>query len=527
MILLLTDKNVCPTSSIFKVNHHGWLCRGHPPPNMKIFGSRSGYAAIFKINVGFSMIKTLTKLSKKHPIIKDELAHAHLDGGFTDKAFKEIRKFLKQYPDSVTGLIVCALAHEEVGEEDKAEILYRQVLELEPRNIRAITRMAALESDNAEESDYWKKSLAAIDPLSPWIQAVEVPAKGSKDIDYPVRDREYLEAESAVAPVPEAEISEVVPEDRASNEYYEEIDKTADAETGEAIAEEMPETEIPEPVEEELDDSGTEETVMSQPPAEEEAAELPAEETDAGDRLAEEFEMPEIDVKYQEPDDLSDKLLSDLAALEGEEIPIDAEPVSVLEEAETESNTEDETPVDIEAETTEIDVDVESGAPVEDTTETETEPEPEAEPKIEAEQEIEESPAVIDGTDTPAEEDGAEITAPADSIESKQSASDGYPEQTDEAEGEEYAPSADEISELQKVYMEIDEHSNSKPINDEEQAARDIQTITLAEIYAKQGSYTKALVIYNALPEDVKIQYMDEIQRLESLVNQNPDEDKN
>ena len=522
------------------------------------------------------MIKTLTKLSKKYPIITDELAHAYLDGDSTDKAFKIIHKFLKQYPDSVTGLIVCALAHEEVGEEEEAETLYRQVLELEPRNIRAITRMAALESDNSEESDYWKKSLAAVDPLSPWIQAVEVPVKGRRDIDDPEPEAESFEEESAAAPLPEAEVTEKVYEERSSNEFYEDIDEIADAETGEAVAEKMPEPEYRAPVEEELADVGTLETELSQPIAEEEAAELPTEEAAADDNLAEEFEMPEIDVKYQEPDDLSDKLLNDLAALEGEETPIDVEPSAFPDETETELIAKDEPIVEIESEETDISVeevqeeiepdaeseyqpdeiqpaetetDIDTVVTAEDLSEIATEPEPEpveepeTESAIDREEEIAEPAILTAETDIPKEETGVEITEPVTSLESETqfseddlsdmkedsiasipSAEDEYPERIDEAETGDYAPSADEISELQKVYQEIDEHSNSKQINNKEEIQRDIQTITLAEIYAKQGSYEEALVIYNALPEDVKIQYMDEIQRLESLINQNPEE---
>lgn len=167
------------------------------------------------------MIKQLEKLAKKNPVLLDELAHAYLESGMTAKADKLVDKYLAKYPKSVTGLMVKALAQEAMGEFEKAEALFREVLALEPRNIRAVSRLAFLENDKKNPSDYWKKNLASIDPLNPWIQAVRVPRKPAE----PANDRfsENVEPARIQTPSPAAELKteeaeEVKPEVAAAIE---------------------------------------------------------------------------------------------------------------------------------------------------------------------------------------------------------------------------------------------------------------------------------------------------------------------
>jgi len=321
------------------------------------------------------MIKILEKTAKRHPILLDELAHLYLDSGWTEKAMKTVDKHLKKFPDSVTGMLVKALIHEEQGEFVESENLYREILNREPRNIRAITRLAVLENDKSDASDYWKKCLAAVDPLCPWIQAVKVRSK-TPVIGKPIGLRE----ESLSAPLDQ---------------------RAATSQT---------EPQVPEP--------------------------------------AESVQKPPI----EPPESL--------------EQPPESEPVSL-----TESDQQ------LEKDLQELEKEDIAGQPHADD---------KADPET-----MEKTPESLD-------------TPPEQEILSDDS----------------FAPSASEISELQRVYQEITENTAAKTGSADTISQKNFNTVTIARLYAEQGNIDKALTIFNALPEDIKAQYFDEIQRLENLSKQ-------
>ena len=368
------------------------------------------------------MIKTLEKNAKKYPILLDELAHAYLEGGLGDKAFKIIEKHLKKYPKNVTGLLVKALAHEDVGEAEEAERLYREIIDLEPNNIRAITRLASLEDDKSDASDYWKKMLAAVDPLCPWIQAVEVKGKKEESIDEMDTAKGWRESfeEEAVGASDATEGGESV-----SAEPVQEGDISLDEEIGlddqfdERLLKDLEELEADEAAGEESTGREDEERLM-----EEETA-IP-DEIDLDDAILEEAELPD------------ETALSDLT-----EDAI-AEEDALIEESETL----------ISADETETMVDV---------------------------SESEELPPVEDNGD--------------------------------------YSPSPAEMSELQKVYQEITDNSETKGTGSADRT-KNLNTVTLARLYKEQGDFARALEVYQALPEETQTECQTEIDELRNYLNQ-------
>jgi tetratricopeptide (TPR) repeat protein len=113
------------------------------------------------------MSKTFAQLAKKYPPLFAELAHTYLENGAPDKALKIIEKYLERYPNEISGLLVKGAIQEYKGDFDTAETTYRTVIALEPKNIRASARLAVIEEYKPHPSDYWRKHLKQIDPLSP------------------------------------------------------------------------------------------------------------------------------------------------------------------------------------------------------------------------------------------------------------------------------------------------------------------------------------------------------------------------
>ena len=419
------------------------------------------------------MIKTLQKSAKKYPVLLDELAHAYLEGGLTDKAFKIIEKHLKNHPQSLTGLLVKGLAYEDVGENEDAELLYREIIDLDPKNIRAITRLASLENDRKDSSDYWMKMLAALDPLCPWIQAVEVPDKKEKadhEVDA-VRGWKNEVEEEAVSTTETSEIGETAGLTFEEDLTFEE-------------GEELSVGEVETPLEEDLTDSN-------------EKPEIPQEEEQVLDGDG----SPEDEVDLD--DQFDERLLKDLEELEAEEPAVD-EPIGfdekkirpdevtdVLKDLEVEEDIEDEIGSPEKISLSEMMEDVrhkdETGA-------------------AEQKEEVISASETSDGVETDSLEPEAEPVAEE---------AEELPIEEDDGD---YSPSPTEMSELQKVYREITESTETKGTGKEDKT-KNLNTITLARLYREQGDYARALEVYQALPETTQIKYEAEIRELVDLLN--------
>lgn len=110
---------------------------------------------------------SLKSLSKKYPALLCELAHSYLDEGRQEKAMKTIERYLDKYPDETCGLLVKGLVEEYLGEDKESEVTYRHIIDLDSKCRRALVRLNSLERNSGSASDYWKKSLFIVDPLSP------------------------------------------------------------------------------------------------------------------------------------------------------------------------------------------------------------------------------------------------------------------------------------------------------------------------------------------------------------------------
>jgi|GEM_PF-1669634 len=365
------------------------------------------------------MIKQLEKYSRKYPVLLDELAHLYLDSGWTQKAMKTVDKHLKKCPESVTGMLVKALIHEEKGEFSEAENLYREILNREPRNIRAITRLAMLENDKSDSTDYWKKSLAAVDPLCPWIQAVKVKVKTTL-IDRPVglREEGYISEESAAVKT-------------------EDIEKSPEESQLDSIA---PGTEM-----------------------------VKADETLPAPENAPPGVPPRSEENVSDSyNDFDQKLLKDLEELEKD---------STLDAAATTEIKSDSIDGTMEA-SSESNKDV-------------------VEANNSNEMEIDQLESTLKSLETTL---GAEPPVEKE---------------------EEFAPSTVEISELQRVYQEITQNTDKQTTPEAAISQQKLNTVTLARLYVNQGNLDKALEIFFSLPDEIRFQYVEEIQKLEELLNQN------
>jgi thioredoxin-like negative regulator of GroEL len=74
--------------------------------------------------------------------------------------------------------------------------------------------------------------------------------------------------------------------------------------------------------------------------------------------------------------------------------------------------------------------------------------------------------------------------------------------------------SAEEIEELRKVYREINLEAEKIPSSQRKKGA--IYTATIAELYVKQNNISRALEIYNAMPEEERSKKLPRIQELQS-----------
>lgn len=332
------------------------------------------------------MIKEKEKSAKKHPELLVQVAHYYVEEGSLSRAIKTVKKFQKKFPDDIAGMLLIAMIQEKQGQFDEAESSYRNVIEIDPKNIRAIIRLANLEELRPDPSDYWKRNLLIADPLSPLVKDFKMTKKPKKTI-----------------------MDEAVPPD--------ETDLLKDAE--------------------DIRDSAALETPQ-QP---------------------DEVEVFEKEEQMVPADDSTE---------------ISAEPSIEDEIPETPGNdqyTETESTTILESDTTEQD-----GAET-------------REPEIAEADELQELPPLPESADV------------------------------------KYTPSSAEVNELQRIYREIEEHQSDRRPMDIDQQAQAIHTTTLAEIFASQGNYKKAIEIYNALPENVKAPHQYRIQELEVKLNEQQNQD--
>ena len=265
------------------------------------------------------------------------------------------------------------MIQEEKGDTDAAESTYRDVLDYDPNNIRAVNRLAKLEEKKSAPSDYWKKSLLRLDPLSPMV-ADMIPAF---EIEEAVEDSDFYQGEGAPD---EAEVP------AAEETILEEEETTSEDESEIPTEEEPPPEEISEP----------------------------------------EREYPEQQIDEEE-----------------------------------------------------------------------------AAPGPEVEQ--------VDSLELPDEDEGVDLF-PADGAEDE-------PIERPSA-GEGYAPTGAEINELERVYREIEGHRSEKEPSTASLHAKGVNTVTLAELFATQGNYEKALEIYNTLSEEEKAPHEYRIQELEKKLKE-------
>ena len=329
---------------------------------------------------------------------------------------KMVERYLKKFPFNVNGKLLMGMIQEEKGDTDAAESTYRDVLDYGPNNIRAVNRLAKLEEKKSAPSDYWKKSLLRLDPLSPIVADM----------------------------IPAFEIEEEVEE--ASEE----------ADTGADIEQEQ----IPPEVETNSADEG---------------------------------------VIADEGVTVDEAAVEDSDFYQGEGAPDEAE-VPAAEETMLEE--EDTTAED------ESDIQVEEPPPEEI-----SEPEREYPERQIAEKEAAPGPEVeqVDTLELPDDGEGVDLF-PADEAE------DEPIEPPPSGEG--YAPTEAEINELERVYREIEEHHSEKEPSTASLHAKGVNTVTLAELFATQGNYEKALEIYNTLPEEEKAPHEYRMRELEKKLKE-------
>jgi len=155
------------------------------------------------------MKSPLIKMAKKHPAVYKELANHFIENGEFRKAKKALMQYINEYPDDHSGLIVKGLLEEKQMHYDDAEKIYRVILNADPRNIRALSRLVNLENMKRSPSDFWKKRLLQVDPLSPLVK--ELPDKTAPASQLPTSEpvKEDQAVEKLLSPEkPERKIQE-------------------------------------------------------------------------------------------------------------------------------------------------------------------------------------------------------------------------------------------------------------------------------------------------------------------------------
>jgi len=366
------------------------------------------------------MIKQKEKLSKKFPELLTQVAHYYIEEARLHKAVKTVGKLLNKFPDDINGLLLIAMIQEKQGQFDEAESSYRNVIEIDPKNIRAITRLANLEELRPDTSDYWKRNLFLVDPLSPLVKGLRITEK----------------------------IEEIA------------VDETVSA------------------------DGESEDLANAEPPIEEEQIPLDADLLQGIEGI---YDSAGIDT-MQKPD------VIDISLQKEEVIPAEDTVETAADSIEDASSDTDST-IEPEDELGDSAAAV-SKAPSQDEYIETTPP-----PALESDT-LELDSGGIQELDIPGTEELDELPPEPEPV------------------GEKYTPFPSEVDELQRVYREIKEHPTENPLPASPTQPNEIKTVTLAEIYAAQGSYAKALEIYNALPDDEKPPHEYRIQELEAKLKE-------
>ncbi len=112
------------------------------------------------------MTQSLAKLANKCPALLGQITYEFLNEGNTVQALKTLKRYQKKYPEDTSGLLLKGMIQEELGEYEEAKDIYHQVIEIDPRNLKALTRLAEIQRLETPNEDSWRKELLTYDPLS-------------------------------------------------------------------------------------------------------------------------------------------------------------------------------------------------------------------------------------------------------------------------------------------------------------------------------------------------------------------------